>query len=127
MFQQRAGRPGGRLPGDQVTENKTHIDMTVLGAERTASEQDQQLLTRAQALLRSDPHFQALKTPALSRAELNAGQPDTEAGYLYLRFDVAGALPQEFWAYWGAHDRVAWKSGQVCVGPGQTSTAPKAT
>ena len=108
-----------------MTENKTQIDMTVLGAERTASGQDQQLLTRGQALLRSDPHFQALKTPALSRAEVNAGQADTEAGYLYLRFEVAGAVPQEFWAHWGAHDRVAWKSGQVCVSSAQSNPAPK--
>ena len=107
-------------------QNEPQLQMTVLGAERTASEQDQQLLTRAQALLKRDSHFQALKTPALSRAEVNAGQADTEAGYLYLRFEVAGAVPQEFWAHWGAHDRVAWKSGQVCVSSAQSNPAPKA-
>ena len=99
-------------------QNEPQLQMTVLGAERTASEQDQQLLTRAQALLRSDPHFQALKTPALSRAEVNAGQADTEAGYLYLRFEVAGAVPQEFWAHWGKEDKVSWSSGQVTVKAG---------
>ena len=31
-----------------MTENKTQIDMTVLGADRAASEQDQQLLSRVQ-------------------------------------------------------------------------------
>lgn len=108
-------------------QNEPQLQMTVLGADRAASEQDQQLLGKAQALLRSDPHFQALKTPTLSRAELNAGQPDTEAGYLYLRFEVAGAVPQEFWAHWGAHDRVAWKSGQVCVSSSQSNPTPKAT
>ena len=108
-----------------MTENKTQLGMTVLGADRAASGQDQLLLSRAQALLKNDLHFQALKTPVLSRAELNAGQPDTEAGYLYLRFEVAGAVSQEFWAHWSAHDRVDWKSGQIAVK--QVDTDPSRT
>ena len=110
-----------------MTGNKTQIDMTVLGAERTASEQDRLLLSRAQALLKNDPNFKALDTPVLCRAELNAEQPDTVAGYLYLRFEVTDANPQEVWAHWGAHDRVAWKSGQVCVSTKESRTSPAQT
>lgn len=79
------------------------------------SDKDQQLLTQVQALLSQDPHFQALNAPTLSRVEVNAGQQDTEAGYLYLRYDVSGAVPQEFWGHWGSRDHVAFKSGQVSV------------
>lgn len=89
--------------------------MTVVGSDRTPTTQDALLLTRTQALLQAEPNFQALNTPALSRAEVNAGMTETTAGYLYLRYDVAGAVPQEFWAHWGTHDRVAWKSGQITV------------
>ena len=109
-----------------MTEN-IQIDMTVLGADRAASEQDRLLLSSACALLKDDPHFQALKTAILSRAELNADQADTEAGYLYLRFEVAGAVPQEFWAHWGAHDRVAWKSGQISVSTRESRASPAQT
>ena len=94
------------------------IQITVIkpdGSTGTLSERDQLLLTQVQALLSKDPHFMALKTPTLSRAEVNAGQQDIEAGYLYLRYDVPGAVPQEFWGHWGMHNRVAFKSGQVTV------------
>ena len=49
------------------------------------------------------------------RAEVNAGQQDTEAGYLYLCYDVPGSRPQELWAHWGAKNKVAFKSGQITV------------
>ncbi|WP_407571773.1 hypothetical protein [Deinococcus altitudinis] len=89
--------------------------MTVVGSDRAPTEQDALLLTRTQALLQAEPHFTALNTPTLSRAEVNAELTETTAGYLYLRYDVVGALPQEFWTHWGTHDRVAWKSGQITV------------
>ncbi|MGY2896145.1 hypothetical protein [Deinococcus sp. UYEF24] len=89
--------------------------MTVVGSDRTPTEQDTLLLTRTQALLQAEPHYAALSAPTLSRAEINAGLTETIAGYLYLRYDVVGALPQEFWSHWGTHDRVAWKSGQIMV------------
>ncbi|MGY2896916.1 hypothetical protein [Deinococcus sp. UYEF24] len=89
--------------------------MTVVGSDRAPTEQDALLLTRTQALLRAEPHFVALNTPVLSRAEINAGLAETTAGYLYLRYDVMDALPQELWAHWGTRDRVAWKSGQITV------------
>ena len=85
------------------------------GSDGTASTSDQELLKAMQTLLAADEHFKALKQAALSRAEVNAGQQDSEAGYLYLRYDVPGQVPQEFWGHWGMHDRVAWKSGQVTV------------
>ncbi|ULH18001.1 hypothetical protein MF271_23865 (plasmid) [Deinococcus sp. KNUC1210] len=89
--------------------------ITVLGADRPASEHDHALLTAAQALLSQDDHFKTLTTPTLSRCEVNAGLDDTKAGYLYLRYDVPGAVPQEFWAHWGHSSRVAFKSGQISV------------
>ena len=89
--------------------------ITVVGVDRTPTEQDALLLVRTQALLLADPQFAALDTPTLSRAEVNAGLPETAPGYLYLRYEVVGAVPQEVWTHWGTHDRVAWKSGQVTV------------
>ena len=86
------------------------------GGTGTPGERDKQPLTRTQALLSKDEHFQALKGPVLSRAEVNAIQQETEPGYLYLRFEVPGAVLQEFWGHWGKHDKVAFKSGQVTVG-----------
>jgi len=94
------------------------VQMTVIkpdGSSAGPSEKDQQLLTQVQARLAKDPHFQALKEPTLSRVEINAGQSDIEAGYLYLRYDVPGAVPQEFWGHWGSRDHVSFKSGQVTV------------
>lgn len=94
------------------------MDITLIKPDGTTGQstaRDAQLLSKAQALIEQDPHFQALKSPVLSRAEANAGEQDTEAGYLYLRYDVPGSTPQEFWAHWGSHDHLAWKSGQVTV------------
>jgi len=91
------------------------VALTVVGADRLPSPQDRALVVAAQALLLQDAHFQALKTPTLSRCEINAGLEDTASGYLYLRYDVPGAVPQEFWAHWGRKDRVSWKSGQITV------------
>ena len=85
------------------------------GSTGAPSERDKHLLVQTQALLAHDERFQALKTPTLSRAEVNAIQQETEQGYLYLRFDVPGAVPQEFWGHWGTHDKVAFKSGKVTV------------
>lgn len=51
----------------------------------------------------------------MTRAEVNEGRAETEPGSLYLRYDVARGTPQECWAHFGAHARVAWKSGQVTV------------
>ena len=73
--------------------------MTVLGADRPPSAHDQALLLAAQKLILAAPEMQALKGATLGRAELNAGMTDTTAGYLYLRYDVPGAVPQEFWAH----------------------------
>lgn len=101
------------------------VQMTVIkpdGSNASPSERDQQLLTQVQTLLKADPHFQALQTPTLSHAEVNAGQQDTEAGYLYLRYDVPGAVPQEFWGHWGSREHVAFKSGQVSVKPPSAPT-----
>ena len=85
------------------------------GTTGQASEQDMKLLGQAQALLQADEHFQALKGATFLRAEVNAGQKDTEAGYLYLCYDVPGDRPQELWAHWGTRDKVAFKSGQITV------------
>lgn len=94
--------------------------LTVVGADRLPTAQDRALVVAAQALLLQDEHFEMLKIPTLSRCEVNAGLEDTAAGYLYLRYDVLGAVPQEFWAHWGKRDRVAWKSGQITVKTART-------
>ncbi|GGR35152.1 hypothetical protein [Deinococcus ruber] len=101
-----------------MTRSNQHpstVSITVLGADRPASNQDHALLTAAQTLLSHDEHFQALTTPTLSRCEVNAGLEDTAPGYLYLRYDVPGAVPQEFWAHWGHSNHIAFKSGQISV------------
>ena len=91
------------------------VALTVVSADRLPTERDRALTVAAQALLRQDAHFQRLRTPTLSRCEINAGLDETSQGYLYLRYDVVRAVPQEFWAHWGQEDKVAWKSGQVTV------------
>ena len=94
------------------------LDIQVMredGGTGTATDRQRALLDAAQKVLQQDPHFQALKEPTLSRAEVNEGVAETEHGYLYLRYDVPGQVPQEFWAHWGRADRVAWKSGNVTV------------
>lgn len=92
--------------------------LTVLrpdGSSGQPSADDQTLLSAGQLLLSSDANFKALQGPLLSRAEVNAGMASTAPGYLYLRYDVPGALPQELWLHWGKADHVGWKSGQVTV------------
>ncbi|MGY2897177.1 hypothetical protein [Deinococcus sp. UYEF24] len=91
-------------PGDQSA-----------GTAAAPTAQGQALLKAAQTLLLSDTRFQALHAPVLSRAEVNPGLQPTDAGYLYLHYDVPGAVPQELWAHWGTHDHVAWKSGQITL------------
>jgi len=91
------------------------VALTVVGADRLPSPQDRALVVAAQAFLLQSDQFKALKNPVLSRCEVNAGLEDTVSGYLYLRYDIPGAVPQEFWAHWGGKDRVAWKSGQITV------------
>ena len=98
------------------------VALTVVGADRLPTERDRALTVAAQALLMQDAHFQLLRTPTLSRCEIDAGLDETSQGYLYLRYDVAGAVPQEFWAHWGTHGTVAWKSGQVTVKQGNAET-----
>ena len=94
------------------------MNITLINSDDTTgqpSERDRKLLSQAQALLQADGHFQTLKGVSFLRAEVNAGQQDTEAGYLYLCYDVPGNRPQEFWAHWGARNKVVFKSGQVTV------------
>jgi hypothetical protein len=79
--------------------------------------EDRRLLEQAQALLAAHPDFQQLAGATLSRVQVNQGLPPTESGYLYLRYEVAEGIPQEFWPHWGKTDRVAWKSGQISVKP----------
>lgn len=89
--------------------------LSVVGADRAPSARDALLFTQARSAIEADPHFKALTGAALQKGELNAGVAETENGYLYLRYDVPGALPQEFWAHWGKNDHVGWSSGQVSV------------
>ena len=93
------------------------------GSAGTPGRQDTVLLAAARRILEADPHFQALSAPTLDRAEVNAGLKDTEPGYLYLRFQVPGAVPQELWAHWGSRDRVTWKSGQITAKQAEPSAA----
>ena len=92
------------------------------GSAGTATDQHQELLKQAQAVIEADSNFKALTGPTLSRAEVNAGVPATDHGYLYIRYDVPGATPQEFWAHQGSHDKLSWKSGQVSVKAASTPT-----
>ena len=94
------------------------VDIQVMredGSTGTATDKQRALLDAAQRVLQADSHFQALKEATLSRAEVNEGVAETEQGYLYLRYDVPGQVPQEFWAHWGRADHVAWKSGSVTI------------
>ena len=91
--------------------------LMVVGVDRLPTGHDRALMVAAQALLLQEGQFQALNHPTLSRCELNAGLQETQPGHLYLRYDVAGAVPQEFWAHWGRSDKVGWKSGQISVKP----------
>ena len=89
--------------------------MSVVGADRAPSALDQTLMQSAQKLILAAPEMTGKPGATLSRAELNAGLAQTTQGYLYLRYDVPGTVPQEFWAHWGHADKVSWKSGQVSV------------
>lgn len=98
---------------------ETSLPLTVIrpdGSAGSPTARQHILLEAARLLLAADPHFQQLQHPTLVRAEVNEGLSETEPGHLYLRYEVPGAVPQEFWAHVGRHDRVAWKSGQVTVG-----------
>lgn len=85
------------------------------GSTAAATDHQKALLDATQKLIQADDHFQQLNTPTLSRAEVNEGVEETAQGYLYLRYDVQGAVPQEFWAHWGKADKIAWKSGNISV------------
>ncbi|WP_420594253.1 hypothetical protein [Deinococcus sp.] len=85
------------------------------GSTGTATDRQRALLDAAQKVLQQDARFQALREPTLSRVEVNEGVTQTEQGHLYLRYDVPGQVPQEFWAHWGRANHVAWKSGTVMV------------
>jgi hypothetical protein len=93
----------------------------VIGADGTPggepTPEDRQLLEQAQVLLSAHPEFQQLAGSTLSRVEVNRSLQPTESGYLYLRYEVTGSTPQEFWPHWGRTDRVAWASGQISVKP----------
>ncbi|MGY2894345.1 hypothetical protein [Deinococcus sp. UYEF24] len=103
-----------------MTSGPSAPTLTVIGADRAPTSSDAQLLSRAQAVIEADPHFKALTGAILQRGEVNAGVEETESGYLYLRYDVPGAVPQEFWAHWGKKDHLSWSSGQVSVKPEKT-------
>ena len=95
------------------------IKWTVIAADGstggTPSARDIALYGRVDALMRRDPHFQALNRPTLARLEVNGALPDTEDGHLYLRYDLKSGVPQEFWAHFGPHDRVRWRGGKITV------------
>ena len=105
-------------PGSNSAQSPAGVVMTVVGAERAPTLRDQQLLQAAQQQLAADPNFKALAQPVLSRCEINAGLSDTADGYLYLRYDVLHAVPQEFWAHWGKASRLNWNTGKLSVAPG---------
>ena len=91
------------------------VGLTVIGVDKAPSPRDVLLFTRAQAVIEADTHFKALSGAVHQKGELNAGVAEAESGYLYLRYDVPGAVPQEFWAHGGRKDHVGWSSGQVSV------------
>ncbi|MBB5377689.1 sarcosine oxidase delta subunit [Deinococcus metalli] len=79
------------------------------------TDRQRQLYAAAAAQIEAAPEFAALHGAAPSRAEVNVGLPDTQRGYLYLRYDVPGGTPQEFWAHVGRAARLNWRTGQVTV------------
>lgn len=85
------------------------------GSVSTLTPRQQQLVSAARQQIEADPHFQQLKPPAFLRAEVTPGLDETAHGYLYLRYDVPGSTPQEFWAHVSATASLKWKSGQVSV------------
>jgi hypothetical protein len=105
-----------------MTSGPSAAGLTVVGADSAPSSRDALLFARAQTVIEADPHFKALSGAALQKGELNAGVAETENGYLYLRYDVSGAVPQEFWAHWGKKDHVGWSSGQVSVKAEENTT-----
>ncbi|WP_309570980.1 hypothetical protein [Deinococcus sp.] len=82
---------------------------------RTPTARQQRLYAAAAALIEAAPEFAALPAPTPSRAEVNVGLHETQRGYLYLRYDVPGGTPQEFWAHVGRAARLNWKTGQASV------------
>lgn len=85
----------------------------------------QQLIQAACGQIEADPQFRTLNGAVLSHTEVNAGLSETQKGYLYLRYDVPGATPQEFWAHVGPSAKLSWHSGQVSVplGPAEAQDA----
>ncbi len=78
--------------------------------------QEQLLLEGALKALHASPEFQAQYPNAtLTHVESNRGVKDTAHGRLYLRFDVPGQAATEFWAHFGPHAAVAFKSGNITV------------
>lgn len=92
---------------------------TVIAADGTSggtpTPDDHLLLSRAQSLLAANDDFRALHQPTLGRIELNLGMSAEQSGHLYLRYEVTGATPQEFWPHWGHQDHVNFRSGQISV------------
>ncbi|THF85082.1 hypothetical protein E7T09_18805 [Deinococcus sp. KSM4-11] len=99
------------------------VPASAAGAEPT--ERQEQLYAAAAAQIEATPEFATLKGATPSRAEVNVGLDETQRGYLYLRYDVPGATPQEFWAHVGRTARLNWKTGQLTV-PLQSPPAPTA-
>lgn len=93
--------------------------LTVIGANGQVTpgvtERQHALLKAATTLIQAAPEFHHLVHPVLSRAEVNAGLEETQRGYLYLRYDVTGSVPQEFWAHVGKTAHLNWKTGQLGV------------
>lgn len=75
------------------------------------SSDDQQLLARTQVLLAD----YLPRNAVLGHAEVTGTVPETQPGYLYLRFNLPTGTLMEFWAHWGEADQVGERSGQVSV------------
>lgn len=104
------------LGGDTTKPNPSSLTVIQLdGSTAAPKERQQQLLQAARQAIEADPHFASLSGATLARAEVNAGLSESQRGYLYLRYDVPGATPQEFWAHVADATAVKWKSGQVGV------------
>lgn len=75
----------------------------------------QQLLNAARKEIEADPHFKNLSGATFDHAEVTPGLDETERGYLYLRYNVPGGTPQEFWAHVSGYVGVKWRTGEVSV------------
>jgi hypothetical protein len=87
--------------------------ITVLGADRSPTAKDLELLRAARKIIEANPNYLQLLNTALGPCQINAGLEDDVDGYLYLTYIAEHQAAQEFWAHWGKKDRFNWHTGKL--------------